>query len=78
MNDIFDSIIKATSMNEEQRIDKALPLLRELIEIATGEHTELELLPDGYIGVTLGSDTGKIDIKGDNALSMIKDVLNHI
>lgn len=65
-------------MTEEQRINKSLPLLRELIEIATSERTELQLLPDGYIAVTLGSETEKINIKGDNALSMIKDVFNHI
>lgn len=78
MNNIFDAIVKATSMTEDQRIEKALPLLRELIEIATGEKTELQLLQDEYIAVKIGSDTGKINIKGDNALSMIKDVLNHI
>lgn len=77
-NDIFNAIRKATSMTEEQRINKSLPLLRELIEIATSERTELQLLPDGYIAVTLGSETEKINIKGDNALSMIKDVFNHI
>jgi hypothetical protein len=78
MNDILNAIVKATSMTEEQRIEKSLPLLRDLIEIATGEHTELQLLPDGYLAVTLGSDTGKIDIKGDSALAMIRDVINRL
>lgn len=78
MNDIFDSIVKATSMTEEQRIAKSLPLLRDLIEIATGEHTELQLLPDEYIQLRVGSELYKIDVKGDSALALIRDVLNQL
>lgn len=78
MNDIFGAILKATSMTEEQRIEKSLPLLRDLIEIATGEHTELQLLPDEYIQLRVGSELYKIDVKGDSALALIRDVLNQL
>ena len=78
MNDIFDSIVKATSMTEEQRIAKSLPLLRDLIEIATGEHTELLLLPDEYIQLRVGSELYKIDVKGDSALALIRDILDRV
>lgn len=76
MNDILNAIVKATSMTEEQRIEKSLPLLRDLIEIATGEHTELQLLPDEYIQLRVGSELNQIDVKGDSALAMIRDVIN--
>ena len=33
--DIFDRIIAATSMNEEQRKLKAIPLLQELVTLVT-------------------------------------------
>lgn len=78
MNDIFDAILNATSLTEEQRIDKSLPLLRDLIEIATGEHTELQLLPDEYIQLRVGSELYKIDVKSDSALALIRDVLNQL
>ena len=78
MNDIFDSIVKATSMTEEQRIEKSLPLLRDLIEIATGEHTELQLLPDEYIQLRVGSELNQIDVKGDSALAFIRDILDRV
>lgn len=78
MNDIFDAILKATSMTEEQRIEKSLPLLRDLIEIATGEHTELQLLPDEYIQLRVGSELNQIDVKGDSALALIRDILDRV
>ena len=78
MNDIFDAILNATSLTEEQRKEKSLPLLRELIEIATGEHTELQLLPDEYIQLRVGSELYKIDVKGDSALALIRDILDRV
>ena len=78
MNDIFDAILNATSLTEEQRKEKSLPLLRDLIEIATGEHTELQLLPDEYIQLRVGSELYKIDVKSDSALALIRDVLNQL
>lgn len=78
MNDIFNAIRKATSMTEEQRIEKSLPLLRDLIEIATGEHTELQLLPDEYIQLRVGSELYQIDVKGDSALALIRDILDRV
>ena len=41
--DIFDRIIAATSMNEEQRKLKAIPLLQELVTLTTGEECFLKL-----------------------------------
>lgn len=41
--DIFDRIIAATSMNEEQRKLKAIPLLQELVTLTTGEACFLKL-----------------------------------
>lgn len=78
MNDILNAIVKATSMTEEQRIEKSLPLLRDLIEIATGEHTELQLLPDEYIQLRVGSELNQIDVKGDSALALIRDILDRV
>ena len=78
MNDIFDAILNATSLTEEQRKEKSLPLLRELIEIATGEHTELQLLPDEYIQLRVGSELNQIDVKGDSALALIRDILDRV
>lgn len=78
MNDILNAIVKATSMTEEQRIEKSLPLLRDLIEIATGEHTELQLLSDEYIQLRVGSELNQIDVKGDSALALIRDILDRV
>ena len=69
--DIFDRIIAATSMNEEQRKLKAIPLLQELVTLTTGEECFLKLNE-------CGQAFKQISVKGDSASALVRDVFDNI
>lgn len=77
--DIFDRIIVATSLNENQRKIKAIPLLQELVTLTTGEECFLKLNEKTeQLTIQYGQEIKQISVKGDSALALVRDVFENI
>lgn len=77
--DIFDKIIATTSLNENQRKLKAIPLLQELVTLTTGEECFLKLNEKTeQITIQCGQSIKQISVKGDSALALVRDVFENI
>ena len=77
--DIFDRFIVATSLNENQRKIKAIPLLQELVTLTTGEECFLKLNEKTeQLTIQYGQEIKQISVKGDSALALVRDVFENI
>lgn len=77
--DIFEKIAMAQSLSDSKRKECLIPLLEDVISLATGEHTELSLEKKSeVISLRLGSELKQFSVKGDSALGLVRDVLSNI
>lgn len=77
--DIFEKIAFAQSMSDDTRKQNLIPLLEDVISLATGEHAELSLDKKSEVmSLRLGSEFKQFSVKGDNALGLVRDVISNI
>lgn len=77
--DIFEKIAMAQSLSDDKRKQSLIPLLEDVISLATGEHAELSLDKKSEVmSLRLGSEIKQFSVKGDNALGLVRDVLSNI
>ena len=77
--DIFEKIALAQSMSEDKRKQNLIPMLEDLISLATGEHAELKLdKKTEMILMVIGNEFKQISVKNDNALGLVRDVIANI
>ena len=77
--DIFEKIAMAQSLSDDKRKQSLIPLLEDVISLASGEHAELSLdKKSEVISLRLGSEFNQFSVKGDNALGLVRDVLSNI
>ena len=77
--DIFEKIALAQSMSEDKRKQNLIPMLEDLISLATGEHAELKLdKKTQMLSMALGQEFKQISVKDDSALSLVRDVIANI
>lgn len=77
--DIFEKIAMAQSLSDDKRKQSLIPLLEDVISLATGEHAELSLDKKSEVmSLRLRSEFKQFSVKGDNALGLVRDVLSNI
>ena len=77
--DIYEKIAFAQSMSDDTRKQNLIPMLEDLISVATGEHIELELdKKTEMISMVIGNEFKQISVKNDNALGLVRDVIANI
>ena len=77
--DIFEKIAFAQSMSDDTRKQNLIPMLEDLLSVATGEHIELKLdKKTEKISMVIGNEFKQISVKNDNALGLVRDVIANI
>ena len=77
--DIFEKIAFAQSMSDDTRKQNLIPMLEDLLSVATGEHIELKLdKKTETISMVIGNEFKQISVKNDNALGLVRDVIANI
>ena len=77
--DIFEKIAFAQSMSDDTRKQNLIPMLEELLSVATGEHIELNWeKKTEMISMVIGNEFKQISVKNDNALGLVRDVIANI
>ncbi len=77
--DIFEKIAFAQSMSDDTRKQNLIPMLEDLLSVATGEHIELKLeKKKEMISMVIGNEFKQISVKNDNALGLVRDVIANI
>ena len=77
--DIFEKIAFAQSMSDDTRKQNLIPMLEDLLSVATGEHIELKLdKKTVMISMVIGNEFKQISVKNDNALGLVRDVIANI
>lgn len=70
---------KYTHLSDQERMKAMLPVLTELLKIVSGEDVELSLSSTHEtLLLKLGSELRTVNVECDNALGMLKDVVNNI
>lgn len=70
---------KYTHLSDQERMKAMLPVLTELLKIVSGEDVELSLSSTHEtLLLKLGSELRTVYVECDNALGMLKDVVNNI
>ena len=77
--DIFEKIAFAQSMSDDTRKQNLIPMLEDLLSVATGEHIELKLdKKTERISMVIGNEFKQSSVKNDNALGLVRDVIANI
>lgn len=77
--DIFEKIAFAQSMSDDTRKQNLIPMLEDLLSVATSEHIELKLdKKTEMISMVIGNEFKQISVKNDNALGLVRDVIANI
>jgi hypothetical protein len=77
--DIFEKIAMAQSLSDDKRKQSLIPLLEDVISLATGEHAELSLDKKSEVmSLRLGSEFKQFSVKGDSASALVRDVFDNI
>lgn len=77
--DIFEKIAFAQSMSDDTRKQNLIPMLEDLLSVATGEHAELKLdKKTEMLSMVIGNEFKQISVKNDNALGLVRDVIANI
>lgn len=77
--DIFEKIAFAQSMSDDTRKQNLIPMLEDLLSVATGEYIELKLdKKTEMISMVIGNEFKQISVKNDNALGLVRDVIANI
>lgn len=77
--DIFEKIAFAQSMSDDTRKQNLIPMLEDLLSVATGEHNDLKLdKKTEMISMVIGNEFKQISVKNDNALGLVRDVIANI
>ena len=77
--DIFEKIAFAQSMSDDTRKQNLIPMLEDLLSVATGEHFELKLdKKTEMISMVIGNEFKQISVKDDSALGLVRDVISNI
>lgn len=70
---------KYTHLSDQERMKAMLPVLTALLKIVSGEDVELSLSSTHEtLLLKLGSELRTVNVECDNALGMLKDVVNNI
>lgn len=70
---------KYTHLSDRERKEAMLPVLTELLKIVTGEDVELSLSSTHEtLLLKLGSELKTVNVDCDNALGVLKDLVNNI
>lgn len=70
---------KYTHLSDQERKKAMLPVLAQLLKIASGEDVELSLSSShDSVLIKLGSELRTVNVECDNALGMLKDIVKNI